>query len=45
MLPDVNRLPGVEDAWRRFDAFVPIIMLTAKSQEADNDPRARRGRR
>jgi len=34
MLPDVNGYQVCEDV-RRFDAFVPIIMLTAKSQEAD----------
>ena len=34
MLPDVNGYQVCEDL-RRFDAFVPIIMLTAKSQEAD----------
>jgi len=34
MLPDVNGYHVCEDV-RRFDAFVPIIMLTAKSQEAD----------
>ncbi|MEP7049950.1 MAG: response regulator transcription factor [Pseudomonadota bacterium] len=34
MLPDVNGYAVCEDV-RRFDAFVPIIMLTAKSQEAD----------
>jgi DNA-binding response OmpR family regulator len=34
MLPDVNGYQVCEDV-RRFDSFVPIIMLTAKSQEAD----------
>jgi len=34
MLPDMNGYQVCEDV-RRFDAFVPIIMLTAKSQEAD----------
>jgi DNA-binding response OmpR family regulator len=34
MLPDVNGYQVCEDL-RRSDAFVPIIMLTAKSQEAD----------
>jgi DNA-binding response OmpR family regulator len=34
MLPDVNGYQVCEDL-RRHDAFVPIIMLTAKSQEAD----------
>ena len=34
MLPDVNGYHVCEDL-RRYDAFVPIIMLTAKSQEAD----------
>jgi two-component system, OmpR family, alkaline phosphatase synthesis response regulator PhoP len=34
MLPDINGYQVCEDV-RRFDAFVPIIMLTAKSQEAD----------
>ena len=34
MLPDVNGYQVCEDV-RHFDAFVPIIMLTAKSQEAD----------
>src|SRR6187402_3164018 len=34
MLPDVNGYQVCEDV-RRFDAFVPILMLTAKSQEAD----------
>ncbi|HEX3776024.1 MAG TPA: response regulator transcription factor [Polyangiaceae bacterium] len=34
MLPDQNGYQVCEDV-RRFDAFVPIIMLTAKSQEAD----------
>ncbi len=34
MLPDVNGYQVCEDL-RHFDAFVPIIMLTAKSQEAD----------
>jgi len=34
MLPDVNGYHVCEDL-RRHDAFVPIIMLTAKSQEAD----------
>lgn len=34
MLPDVNGYQVCEDI-RRSDAFVPIIMLTARSQEAD----------
>lgn len=34
MLPDVNGYQVCEDL-RRHDAFVPIIMLTARSQEAD----------
>jgi DNA-binding response OmpR family regulator len=34
MLPDVNGYQVCEDL-RRSDAFVPIIMLTAKSQETD----------
>ena len=34
MLPDANGYQLCEDL-RRFDAFVPIIMLTARSQEAD----------
>ena len=34
MLPDMNGYQVCEDL-RRQDAFVPIIMLTAKSQEAD----------
>ena len=34
MLPDVNGDQVCEDI-RRFDPFAPIIMLTAKSQEAD----------
>jgi DNA-binding response OmpR family regulator len=34
MLPDINGYQVCEDV-RHFDAFVPIIMLTAKSQEAD----------
>src|SRR3970040_2098015 len=34
MLPDVNGYQVCEDV-RRYDPFVPIIMLTAKSQEAD----------
>ncbi len=34
MLPDVNGYQVCEDL-RRFDAFMPIIMLTARSQEAD----------
>ncbi|HEY8944050.1 MAG TPA: response regulator transcription factor [Polyangiaceae bacterium] len=34
MLPDVNGYQVCEEV-RRFDAFVPIIMLTAKSTEAD----------
>jgi DNA-binding response OmpR family regulator len=34
MLPDVNGYQICEEL-RRSDAFVPIIMLTAKSQEAD----------
>lgn len=34
MLPDVNGYQVCEEL-RRVDAFVPIIMLTAKSQEAD----------
>jgi DNA-binding response OmpR family regulator len=34
MLPDVNGYQVCEDI-RRFDPFAPIIMLTAKSQEAD----------
>jgi DNA-binding response OmpR family regulator len=34
MLPDLNGYQICEDL-RRFDAFVPIIMLTARSQEAD----------
>ncbi len=34
MLPDMNGYQVCEDV-RHFDAFVPIIMLTAKSQEAD----------
>jgi DNA-binding response OmpR family regulator len=34
MLPDVNGYQVCEEI-RRFDPFVPIIMLTAKSQEAD----------
>lgn len=34
MLPDINGYQVCEEL-RRFDAFVPIIMLTAKSQEAD----------
>jgi len=34
MLPDVNGYQACEEI-RRFDPFVPIIMLTAKSQEAD----------
>jgi DNA-binding response OmpR family regulator len=34
MLPDVNGYQVCEDL-RRLDAFLPIIMLTARSQEAD----------
>jgi DNA-binding response OmpR family regulator len=34
MLPDVNGYQVCEEI-RRFDPFVPIIMLTAKSQEVD----------
>ena len=34
MLPDVNGYQVCEEI-RRYDAFVPIIMLTARSQEAD----------
>ncbi|HEU4409385.1 MAG TPA: response regulator transcription factor [Polyangiaceae bacterium] len=34
MLPDVNGYQVCEEL-RRFDAFVPILMLTARSQEAD----------
>ncbi len=34
MLPDVNGYQVCEDL-RRHDAFLPIIMLTARSQEAD----------
>jgi DNA-binding response OmpR family regulator len=34
MLPDVNGYQVCEDL-RRYDAFLPIIMLTARSQEAD----------
>ena len=34
MLPDVNGYHVCEDL-RRHDAFMPIIMLTARSQEAD----------
>ena len=34
MLPDMNGYNVCEEL-RRSDAFVPIIMLTAKSQEAD----------
>jgi DNA-binding response OmpR family regulator len=34
MLPDTNGYQVCEDL-RRMDAFVPIIMLTARSQEAD----------
>lgn len=34
MLPDVNGYKVCEDL-RRWDAFVPIIMLTARSQEVD----------
>jgi DNA-binding response OmpR family regulator len=34
MLPDINGYQVCEEL-RRIDAFVPIIMLTAKSQEAD----------
>ena len=34
MLPDVNGYQVCEDL-RRIDAFLPIIMLTARSQEAD----------
>jgi DNA-binding response OmpR family regulator len=34
MLPDMNGYQICEEL-RRLDAFVPIIMLTAKSQEAD----------
>src|SRR6478735_12350944 len=34
MLPDLNGYQVCEEL-RRVDAFVPIIMLTAKSQEAD----------
>ena len=34
MLPDVNGYQVCEDL-RRYDAFMPIIMLTARSQEAD----------
>jgi DNA-binding response OmpR family regulator len=34
MLPDVNGYHVCEEI-RRFDPFVPIIMLTARSQEAD----------
>ncbi len=34
MLPDVNGYQVCEDL-RRVDAFLPIIMLTARSQEAD----------
>lgn len=34
MLPDVNGYQVCEDL-RRHDAFMPIIMLTARSQEAD----------
>ncbi len=34
MLPDVNGYKVCEDL-RRWDAFVPIIMLTARSQETD----------
>jgi DNA-binding response OmpR family regulator len=34
MLPDLNGYQVCEDL-RRHDAFVPIIMLTARSQEAD----------
>nr|HMR10554.1 response regulator [Polyangiaceae bacterium] len=34
MLPDINGYQVCEEL-RRFDAFMPIIMLTARSQEAD----------
>jgi len=34
MLPDVNGYQVCKDL-RRYDAFMPIIMLTARSQEAD----------
>jgi DNA-binding response OmpR family regulator len=34
MLPDINGYQVCEEI-RRSDAFVPILMLTAKSQEAD----------
>ncbi|MGC4092323.1 MAG: response regulator [Polyangiaceae bacterium] len=34
MLPDINGYQVCEDV-RRSDPFVPILMLTAKSQEAD----------
>ena len=34
MLPDINGYQVCEEL-RRFDAFLPIIMLTARSQEAD----------
>jgi DNA-binding response OmpR family regulator len=34
MLPDVNGYQVCEEL-RRFDAFVPILMLTARSQEVD----------
>ncbi|MFO0567500.1 MAG: response regulator transcription factor [Polyangiaceae bacterium] len=34
MLPDMNGYQVCEEL-RRFDAFMPIIMLTARSQEAD----------
>ncbi len=34
MLPDINGYQVCEEL-RRFDAFMPVIMLTARSQEAD----------
>jgi DNA-binding response OmpR family regulator len=44
MLPDTNGFKVCEEL-RRWDAFVPIIMLTARSPGGRQDPRARRGRR
>ena len=45
MLPDKNGYQICEEV-RRFDAAVPILMLTARSQEADkiSRPGRRRGR-
>ena len=34
MLPDVNGYAVCEDL-RRWNAFIPIVMLTARSQETD----------